>query len=135
MITRAAGAPRQGFWFGSNILTIFIDATNGTFLTDLTVTSTDPRQADSVNSALEQVIEVIQTRCTIIGMNVTDQKTIEFLVDYAHAFTVGNNEFSVGSVEEEITNAITAIDTPVDLNGTEILVFDGFRAGALGTPL
>lgn len=134
MITRAAGAPRQGFWFGSDIRTIFIDATNGTFLTDLTVTSTDPRQADAPNSGLEQVIEVIQTRCTIIGMNVTAEKTVEFLVDYAHAFTVGNTENSVGSIEEEITDAITAIDIP-DLNGTEIAVFDGFISASLGTPV
>jgi hypothetical protein len=135
MVTRISGAPAQGFWFGADILTVFIDATNGTFLTDLTVTSTDPRQADAPGSGLEQVVEVMQRRCTVIGMNVTAEKTIEFLIGYGHGFTVGNTENTVGSLEEEIADAITAIDTPTDLNGTEIAVFDGFIAASLGTPV
>ena len=134
MATRIHGAPKQGFWFGSNIVTVFVDATNGTFLTDLTVTSTTPRQADTPNSGLEQVIEVMQEHCTIIGMNVTAEKTVEFLINYGHPFTVGNNQGTVGSIEEEIANAITAIDVP-DLNGTDLEVFDGFIAASLGTPL
>ncbi len=135
MITRVSGAPAQGFWFDADILTVFIDATNGTFLTDLTVTSTDPRQDDAPDSGLEQVIEVMQRTCTIIGMNVTDEKTVEFLIGYGHGFTIGNRENTVGSLEEEIADAINAIDTPVDLDGTEIMVHGGFIAADLGTPV
>ena len=135
MATRIHGAPVQGFWFGADILTVFIDATNGTFLTDLTVTSTDPRQADAPGSGLEQVIEVMQRKCTIIGMNVTDEKTVEFLIGYGHGFTIGNRENTVGSLEEEVADAINDIDTPVDLDGTEIMVHGGFIAADLGTPV
>ncbi len=135
MVTRIHGAPAQGFWFSADILVVFLDITNGTFLTDLTVTSTNPRQADAPGSGLEQVVEIMQKRCTVIGMNVTDQKTIEFLIGYGHGFTVGNTQDTVGSLEEEIADEISAIDTPVDLNGPEVQVFNGFAGAALGTPV
>jgi hypothetical protein len=134
MVTRLAGAPRQGYWFGSDIRVLFLDITNAEFLADLTVTSTDPRQDDVVNSGLEQVIEVVQSRCTIIAMNVTGTKTVEFLIDYGAAFTVGNTQDTSGSVEEELAAAISAIDTPQDLNGPEIQVFASFAGAVLGTP-
>ncbi len=135
MATRIHGAPVQGFWFSADILVVFLDITNGTFLTDLTVTSTNPRQADAPGSGLEQVVEIMQRRSTIIGMNVTAEKTIEFLIGYGHGFTVGNTQDTVGSLEEEIADAISAIDTPTDLNGPEIVVFDGFAGASLGTPV
>jgi len=134
MVTRTNGAPRQGFWFSADVRVLTIVSTNGDFLTDLTVTSTDPRQADVVNSGLEQVIEAVQTRCTVIAMNVTNATTVQFIVDYANAFTAGNTETDSGSVEEEIANAIDAVSSPVDLSSTTLDTFGGFTGAASGTP-
>ena len=135
MVTRTNGAPEQGFWFSQDVRTIVITATNGDFLEDLTVKTTDPREADIPNSGLEQLIEVVQTRATVIGLSVASATEVHLLVDYANAYTAGNTEADSGSVEEEIANAIDAIGSPVDLSSTTVDTFDGFAAAALGTPV
>ena len=133
MVVRTNGAPAQGFWFSADVRTLTIVSTNGDFLEDLTVRTTDPREADVVNSGLEQLIEAVQTRCTVIALNVTNATTVQLIVDYANAFTAGNTETDSGTVEEEIGNAIDAISAPVNLSSTTVDTFAGFAAAAAGT--
>ena len=133
MVVRTNGAPRQGVWFSADVRVLTITTDNSAWLADLTVVTTDPRQADVVNSGLEQVIEAVQTRCTVIGVTAIDADTLHLLVDYANAFTAGATEGDAGSVEEEVGDAIDAISSPAFAN-TTVDTFDGFAGATNGTP-
>lgn len=131
MVTRVHGAPRQGMWFSADVRVLTITATNGAFLADLTAADPD---VDLPNSGLEQVLEAVATRATIIGLTVEDATTLHVMVDYANAFTAGNTEADADTIEEEVAAAINAIDAPVDLSDATVDTFDGFAGLALGTP-
>lgn len=148
MVTRVNGAPRQGVWFSADVRFLTITATGATFLADLvdpadlTVAGTPAvsvQRAAAVNSGLEQVLEAVATRGTIIGMSVvaTDTTTVNLIVDYAQAFdaaALGNGP--VINVVTETVAAINAIDTTGDgnpnLSGATVAVFEGFAGAALG---
>ena len=133
MVVRTNGAPRQGVWFSADVRFVTITTDNSAWLADLTVTTTDPRQADAVNSGLEQTLEVLATRATVIGFTAIDADTLHVMLDYANAFTAGLTEGSSGSVEEEVGAAIDAITSPAFAN-TTVDTFDGFAAATNGTP-
>ena len=131
MVTRVNGAPAQGFYFSKDVRTLTVVATGGDFVNDLQVKTTDPRQADVINSTLEVVIEAIATRATVIGLTVVNATTAHVMVDYANAFTAGLTEATVGSVEEEISDLI---DADARLSVSTVDTFDGFSGLALVTP-
>ncbi len=124
MVERVHGAPKQGFYFSGNVKTLSVTATGGTFLTDLTASG----QADAVNSGLEQVIEAIQTRASVIAVSVASETVVHLMVDYANAF--GATDDAIGL---EIEALINAIATP-DLSAAAVVVNGGFATAALGTP-
>lgn len=123
MVERVHGAPKQGFYFGAGIKTLQITATGGTFLTDLTATG----QADAVNSGLEQVIEAVQTRASVIAVSVASETVVHLMVDYANAF--GATDDAIGL---EVEGLINAIAVP-DLSAAAVVVNGGFASAALGT--
>ena len=127
MVDRVNGAPEQGVWFSKDVKFLTVTATGGAFLADLTAVG----QADVVNSGLEQVLEAVATRGTVIGMSVADATTVHLMVDYANAFTAGNTEATGDSVEEEVAALINEI---AGLSGATVDTFEGFTAAALGTP-
>ena len=137
MVTRINGAPRQGVWFSADVRFVSVTINTGTvdFEADLTVTATDPRQADVVNSDLEQVIEILQTRGTVIGMTVAaGGQSANFMVDYAQALdpdsvTLGNQ--SAVDVTAEIE---AAIEAKANVTAATVAVQQGFAPLALGTP-
>jgi len=116
MVTKINGLPTRGFWFSKDVKTVTVVSTGGDFIDD----------ADGVNgvdSALEQVLEVLQTRATVIALSITNATTIQVIVDYANAFTAGLTEATSGSVEEEVS---VAIDLIAGLSSTTVDTFDGF---------
>lgn len=122
MVERVHGAPKQGFWFSAGVRTLEVTATGGTFLADLTAAG----QADAVNTGLEQVLEAIATRATVIAVSVASATVVNVMVDYAQAF-------DDAAVVTEVQNLINAISVP-DLSAAAIVVTDGFAGAALGTP-
>lgn len=140
MVTRTNGAPRQGVWFSADVRLVSVTVDTTTFLTDLTVaaTGTTDRQADVPNSVLEQVIEVLQTRGTVVGMTVETASIAHFMVDYGQAIdplagsSLGNQ--TAQNIEAELENAIIAIDAPANVTTCAVAVFDGFQGVAQGTP-
>ena len=126
MVDRVNGSPKQGFYFGAGIRTLQVTATAGAFLADLQVMS-DPRQADVVNSGLEQVLEAIATRATVIAVSVASATVVHVMVDYGQAF-------DNAAVVTEVQNLINEVAAPVDLSAAAIVVHSGFAAAALGTP-
>jgi hypothetical protein len=138
MVTRTNGAPRQGVWFSSDVVFVSVTVTGTTtFLTDLTVaaTGTTDRQADVVNSDLEQVIEILNTRGTVIGMTVESDLIAHFMVDYGQAFDPDNvalGNQTAQDINAEIDAAIVAIGATV----TSVVVATerGFSPLALGVP-
>ena len=135
MVTRIHGAPRQGVYFSKDVRFLGVNIGTGTtaFLTDLQVTSTDPRQADVVNSDLEIALELISTRGNVIGLTVVDDDNFNVILDYAQAY-------DDAAVVAEVTALIDAYDgsTPgldvADLTATAFTVLEGFGGIALGTP-
>ena len=138
MVVRTNGAPRQGVWFSADVRFVEVTLDTATFLDDLTVTSTDPRQADVVNSVLEQVIEVLQSRGNVIGMSIETASIAQFIVDYGQAIdplagsALGNQ--TAQDIEAELENAIIAITAPANVSTAAIVVEEGWVADALGTP-
>ncbi len=136
MVVRVNGAPRQGLWFSAGVRVVTITVDNSAWLADLTVVSTDPRQADVINSGLEQTLEVLATRGTVIGFTAVDADDLHVMVDYGQAYdpdsvTLGNQVAQ--DIDAEITAAINAITSPAFANAT-VDVFDGFTGVANGTP-
>lgn len=141
MISRINGAPRQGYWFSADVRIVTVTVTNGDFVNDLTVISTDPRQADVVDSTLEVVLEAISDRGTIIGVSVIDATNVAVMVDYAQAYDPaieGLAGQAVIDVEAEVIAAISLHEgvgnSPADLTATALTILDGFAGAALVTP-
>ena len=136
MVTRINGAPRQGVWFSADVRFVSVTVTGTTtFLSDLTVTTTDPRQADVVNSDLEQVIEILNTRGTVIGMSVDTDLIANFMVDYAQAFDPDNVALggqTAQDINAELDAAIVAIGATV--TSVVIATEQGFAPDVLGIP-
>lgn len=119
MVTKVNGLPERGFWFSKDVKTLRIVATAGGDFVN---------EADGVNgvdSELEQVIEAIQTRATVIAVSIEAAGQLNVIVDYANAFTVGNSETTANSVEAELATAIDAIG---DLATITVDTHDGFIA-------
>lgn len=138
MVTRVNGAPRQGVWFSANVRIVTITTDLSQWLTDLTVVSTDPRQADVVNSGLEQVLEILAVRGTVIGFSATNQDALHVMVDYGQAFDPDNvalGNQTAQDIDAEIVAAVNLIALPQDFANTTVDVFDGFTGSANGTPL
>lgn len=126
MVTRVNGQPAQGIWVEKDVRIVTVTTDLSDWLADLL-----PGAGD--NSGLEQVLEVLATRATILGVTAVDDDTLHVMLGYANAFTAGNTEATVGSVEEEVAAAIDAIATPNFAN-TTVDTFDGFAGVANGTP-
>ena len=135
MVTRVNGAPAQGVWFSADVRFVSVVVDTSTYLTDLTVTSTDPRQADVVNSDLEIVLELLSTRATVIGLTVLDANTAYAMVDYAQAIDplagTGIGGQTAQNIEAELEAAIIAGTTATTC---AVAVESGFAPAALGTP-
>jgi hypothetical protein len=121
MVERVHGAPKQGFYFSAGVRTLQVTATGGTFLADLTAAGQD----DAVNTGLEQVLEAIATRATVIAVSVASATVVHVMVDYAQAF-------DDAAVVTEVQGLIDAIATP-NLSASAIVVANGFAAAAQGT--
>jgi hypothetical protein len=134
MVTRINGAPAQGVWFSADVAFLQVTVVGSTFLTDLTVTTTDPRQADLVNSDLEQVLEILAQRGTILGLNVDSDTVIQTMVDYGQAF-VDEGTTLGGQAAQDITTVLEAeIDAIAGLSSAAIVISRGFSQAAVGTP-
>ncbi len=141
MVVRTNGAPRQGVWFSADVRFVTVTVTNGDFINDLTVVTTDPRQADVVNSTLEVVLEALATRGTVIGLTVTGATVASVIVDYAGAYDPANEGLgnaAVIDVEAEVTALVDAHDgtgdSPADLTLSNMTILEGFTGNALSTP-
>jgi hypothetical protein len=126
MVTRVNGQPIQGVWVERDVRVVTITTDLSDWLADLL-----PGAGD--NSGLEQVLEVLATRGTILGVTAVNDDDLHVLMGYANAFTPGNTEGTANSVEAEVAAAIDAIATPNFAN-TTVDTFDGFAGVAFGTP-
>ena len=127
MVTRIHGAPRQGVYFSKDVRFLGVNIGTGTtaFLTDLQVTSTDPRQADVVNSDLEIALELISTRGNVIGLTVVDDDNFNVILDYAQAY---DDAAVLAAVELAIETELATV------TAATLTVEEGFGEVALGAP-
>ncbi len=123
MVDRVNGGPLQGVWFSKDVRFMDVTCTNAgtSFLTELE----DSPTGNNVNGKLEQALEAIATRCTVIGLTVTGANTFSVIADYAQAY----DDAAVQTEVEALIDAIT------DLSASNFVeVVEGFVANAQGTP-
>jgi len=122
MVDRINGGPLQGVWVERDVRVLGVATTNGgtSFLTELE----DSPTGNNVNGKLEQAIEAIETRGTVLGLTVVDLENFNVIVGYAQAF----DDAAV------VTEVEALIDAIADLSASTITVESGFGAVALGTP-
>ena len=134
MVTRVNGARLQGVWFSKDVRFIGVTCTNGgtSFLTELG----DSPTAGGVNGKLEQAIEAIETRGTVIGLNVSGANTFDVIVDYAQAYDGATTALGQGTLTDAavIAEVEALIDGITDLSVSGLTVQTGFAAAAAGTP-
>jgi hypothetical protein len=139
MVTRVNGAPAQGFFFSKDVrvVTVTIDTGTTAFLSDLTVKTTNPYQADVVNSDLEVCLEALATRGTVIGLTVASDSVFHAMVDYGQAIdplagsTLGNQPAQSPTPVAAMESIIEGLAT---VTAATITVNPGFAGAALGTP-
>lgn len=114
MIDRIQGAVREGFWFSADVLVTTLTVTNGGagFLVDLAAAGT----LAGVDSELEQVIEAIQTRGTVIGLHASGEAVLQVMLDYGQAF-LGAGTGPIG--QGQITNAEFLLELQAVVDGVE----------------
>ncbi len=135
MVVRTNGAPRQGVWFSADVRFVQLTVTGGDFVNDLTIVTSDPRQADVVNSGLEQVIEILQTRGTVIGLSVASATVSQFIVDYGQAIDPLAGSALGNQTAQNIASELeTAIDAISGFSSAALVVEEGFAQAALVTP-
>lgn len=100
MTTRVNGGPVPGQWFSADVTYARLVVTGGDFAAE-----------QGPNSRLEQVIEALQTRGTVIAFNVVNATTLDLALDYASAEGDVNalGKGVGGSVETELEAAINGI--------------------------
>jgi hypothetical protein len=107
MVDRVNGSPKEGVWFSADVRFLNVVATNGDFANDIST--------ELVDSGLEQALEALATRGTIIGLNVVNATTFEVMVDYAQAYDDTD-------VVAEVEALIDAVASPVNLSSAAITV-------------
>ena len=127
MVDRVKGGPAQGVWFSADVRIVTVTTDNSDWLADLLA---DPA---GVNSGLEQTLEILAQRGTVIGVTAIDDDTLHVMMDYANAYTAGLTETDSGSVEEAIAADLDAVTSPAFANST-VDSFDGFAGATNGTP-
>ena len=140
MVTRINGSVRQGIFFSKDIRIVRVNVGTGTatFLADLVLDS-DPaisgtgegrgltQRLAAVGSELEQVVELIATRGTPIGVNVFDATNVDIMVDYAQAF---DDAAVLALLADEMDSTINQIG---DWTVVTVSALAGFTGRALGT--
>lgn len=115
MVERVHGNPQQGIWVERDVVIVTITSDNSDWV-----------EQAGPDGGLEQVLEVLATRGTILGVTAENADNLHVMLGYAGAFTPGNTEETVGSVEAEVAAAIDAITTPVNYANTTVDTFAGF---------
>lgn len=135
MVTRIQGAPQQGVWFSADVRFVQLTVNTSTYLTDLVADETRAQLLAGVNSDLEIVLELLSTRCTVIGLSVETALVAQFMVDYGQGVDPlagsdlgGQDQVSFETWFEAAVIANTTATT------AEVVVEEGFVADALGTP-
>ena len=122
MVTKVNGLPERGFWFSKDVATLNITTTGGDFVND----------ADGVNgvdSVLEQIIELVQARGTVIAISIAGAADLNLMVDYAQAFTVeANDPLGGGAANTVEADLETAINGLAGQSVAAVTVADGFTA-------
>ena len=151
MVTRINGSVRQGVFFSKDVKFMTLSCTGATFLADLVLdsdTAVTPgvgstQRIAAVGSALEQVVEIVAQRATVIGVHVggangSTTTDVELMLDYAGAYPVGTDASDVGvdggTILEQLQFDITAIDSPTDITAVAVTVAEGFFPATPGTP-
>jgi len=121
MVTRVNGAPAQGVWVERDVRFLQLTAVGSDFLDYATL-------PEGVNSSLEQVLEIIATRATLLGLTVVSDTVIQVMCGYANAL-------DDAVVQQELEDAIIAdVDSPDDITAAVIVVSSGFAQATPGTP-
>lgn len=123
-VSRVHGYIQQGVWFSKDIRFVEVSATGATFLTDLvTDNSVSAQMTEAVNSGLEQVVELMEQRGTVLGISVVDATHVWLMVGYASgAF----DDATVITALEAQVNAISGY------SAAAVTVETGFAGAALG---
>lgn len=114
MVARVNGAPKEGVWVERNVKFLQITVTGMTAATDIA--------NEVVNSGLEQVLEAVATRGTLLGLSVASETVIHVMLGYA-----GAHDTTDDAIGLELEAAINAVATP-DLSAAAVVVADGFAA-------
>ena len=134
MVTRINGAPLQGIWFSADVRFVAFTTTNGgtSFLTELG----DSPTANGVNGKLEQCIEALETRGTVIGLNVSGANTFDAMVDYAQAYDGATTALGGGQLTDaQVIAEVEALcDAVTDLSSTGLTITSGVAGAVVGTP-
>lgn len=150
MIDRVNGSIRTGVWVEQDVRFMSIVATNATFLADLVLDSDEtigttangtPGSAQriaAVGSDLEQILERVSQRATILGVHVggsggADTTELDLMLGYASGFQF--SDFVTADANGTTTEQLAAeIDTIGTLADTTIFVDTGFVPAYTDTP-
>ena len=136
MVVRIQGGPQEGLWFSANVVFAELVVTGATFETDLAGgddggIGDNPPVGDEVNSSLEIVLEAVNTRGTVIGVDLESETVVHLLIDYGQAY--GSSGTDVGN--QVATDVLAEVEALIDddaalSNATFSNVGEGFRAGS-----
>lgn len=121
MVVRVNGAANQGVWVEQDVRFLQITAD----LSDW-IEQTGPVAVTGVLGGTQQVLDVIGTRCTVLGVTYGSADDLWVMCGYANAFTAGNTELTTGSVEAEIAAEINLLTAPINYANATVDTFAGF---------
>lgn len=105
MIDRINGKIVEGVWFSQDVVFATLTVTGLTALVDLAATG-----AAAVGSDLEQIVELLEQRGTVIGLHANGETTVQLILDYGQAF--GSSGSTVGN--QSGTDVLTEVETQID---------------------
>lgn len=115
MVDRVNGTVEQGIWVERDVKIVTITSDNSDWV-----------EQAGADGGLEQVLEILATRGTILGVTAENADNLHVMLGYANALTAGNTELTANSVEAELAAAIDALTTPVNYANTTVDTFAGF---------
>lgn len=122
MTTKVHGKIKQGMWFSKDARVVKLSIGTGTtnFLADLTAIDAGTQGTD-----LEEVVQMLATRSTIIGLTVFNETDIHVLVDYANAL----DDVAVQDLLKADIETLASVTSDVYIG-----VEEGFTSNSLGEP-
>ena len=105
MVDRVKGTVQEGLWFSADAIFATLTVTGATYLADLALSG-----AAAVGSDLEQTIEILEQRGTVLGFFVDAETVVQVILDYGQA--LGSSGTTLGN--QVANDVLTALEADID---------------------